>query len=28
MSAKMRALIDFLVDAFGGTPPWDRPDHA
>jgi DNA-binding transcriptional LysR family regulator len=24
LSAKVRAMIDFLVDAFAGTPPWDR----
>ncbi len=24
LSAKTRAMIDFLVDAFGGVPPWDR----
>lgn len=24
VSAKIRAMIDFLVDAFGGVPPWDR----
>ena len=26
LSAKIRAMIDFLVDAFGGLPPWDRDD--
>jgi DNA-binding transcriptional LysR family regulator len=26
LSAKIRAVIDFLVDAFGGVPPWDRID--
>jgi DNA-binding transcriptional LysR family regulator len=26
LSAKTRAMIDFLVDAFGGVPPWDRGD--
>jgi DNA-binding transcriptional LysR family regulator len=26
LSAKIRAVIDFLVDAFGGLPPWDRAD--
>jgi DNA-binding transcriptional LysR family regulator len=25
VSAKIRAMIDFLVDAFGDVPPWDRP---
>ena len=24
LSAKIRAVVDFLVDAFGGVPPWDR----
>jgi DNA-binding transcriptional LysR family regulator len=24
LSAKIRAVIDFLVDAFGDVPPWDR----
>jgi DNA-binding transcriptional LysR family regulator len=24
LSAKIRAMIDFLADAFGGVPPWDR----
>ena len=24
LSAKVRAMIDFLADAFKGTPPWDR----
>jgi DNA-binding transcriptional LysR family regulator len=24
LSAKVRAMIDFLVEAFAGTPPWDR----
>jgi len=28
LSAKTRAVIDFLVDAFGGVPPWDRADGA
>jgi len=28
LSAKIRAMIDFLVDAFGGLPPWDRDDGA
>jgi DNA-binding transcriptional LysR family regulator len=28
LSAKTRAVIDFLVDAFGGVPPWDRGDGA
>jgi hypothetical protein len=23
---KMRAMVDFLVDAFGRAPPWDRID--
>ena len=26
LSAKTRAMIDFLVDAFGGVPPWDWDD--
>ncbi|WP_434114346.1 LysR family transcriptional regulator [Paraburkholderia caffeinilytica] len=25
LSAKIRTMIDFLADAFGGVPPWDRP---
>jgi hypothetical protein len=25
-SATPRVMIDFLVDAFGGAPPWDRDD--
>jgi len=24
LSAKVRVMIDFLADAFAGTPPWDR----
>ena len=24
LSAKVRVMIDFLADAFNGTPPWDR----
>ena len=28
LSAKTRAVIDFLVDAFGGVAPWDRADGA
>jgi DNA-binding transcriptional LysR family regulator len=24
LSAKIRAMIDFLADSFGGVPPWDR----
>jgi len=24
LSAKVRAMIDFLAEAFAGTPPWDR----
>jgi DNA-binding transcriptional LysR family regulator len=24
LGAKVRAMVDFLVDAFHGTPPWDR----
>jgi DNA-binding transcriptional LysR family regulator len=27
LSAKIRAVIDFLVNAFGGVPPWDRVDE-
>jgi DNA-binding transcriptional LysR family regulator len=28
LSAKVRVMIDFLVDAFRGTPPWDlTKDH-
>jgi len=28
LSAKVRALVDFLTERFGGTPYWDRPfDH-
>ncbi len=26
LSAKVRVMIDFLVDEFAGTPPWDRAD--
>jgi DNA-binding transcriptional LysR family regulator len=26
LSAKIRAVVDFLVDAFGKQPPWDRAD--
>ncbi|TFW19899.1 LysR family transcriptional regulator [Duganella callida] len=26
LSAKVRVLIDFLVQEFAGTPPWDRAD--
>ncbi|MES2264594.1 MAG: LysR family transcriptional regulator [Pseudomonadota bacterium] len=26
LSAKVRVMIDFLVDAFKDTPPWDRAD--
>lgn len=26
LSAKIRAMVDFLVDAFGSVPPWDRAD--
>lgn len=26
LSARVRVMIDFLVDAFGGVPPWDRDD--
>jgi DNA-binding transcriptional LysR family regulator len=26
LSAKIRAMVDFLAEAFGGLPPWDRPD--
>lgn len=28
LSARVRVMIDFLVDAFGGTPPWDRDDES
>ncbi len=24
LSAKVRVMVDFLVEAFKGTPPWDR----
>jgi DNA-binding transcriptional LysR family regulator len=24
LSAKVRVMIDFLVEAFQGIPPWDR----
>ncbi len=24
LSARVRVMIDFLVDAFSGVPPWDR----
>jgi DNA-binding transcriptional LysR family regulator len=26
LSAKVRVMIDFLVDEFAGVPPWDRAD--
>ena len=26
LSAKVRVMIDFLVEEFSGTPPWDRED--
>lgn len=26
LSARVRVMIDFLVEAFGGAPPWDRVD--
>ncbi|ELX08732.1 LysR family transcriptional regulator [Janthinobacterium sp. HH01] len=26
LSAKVRVMIDFLVEEFAGTPPWDRGD--
>ncbi|WP_150608652.1 LysR family transcriptional regulator [Pandoraea cepalis] len=26
LSARVRVMIDFLVGAFGGVPPWDRGD--
>ncbi|NPT44999.1 LysR family transcriptional regulator [Paraburkholderia sp. 1N] len=26
LSAKIRAVVDFLVDTFGGVPPWDRTE--
>lgn len=26
LSAKVRVMIDFLVEEFSGTPPWDRAD--
>jgi DNA-binding transcriptional LysR family regulator len=25
LSSRVRVMIDFLVDAFNGVPPWDRP---
>jgi len=25
LSAKVRVMVDFLAEAFAGTPPWDRP---
>jgi DNA-binding transcriptional LysR family regulator len=25
LSAKVRALVDFLTERFGGTPYWDKP---
>jgi DNA-binding transcriptional LysR family regulator len=25
LSAKVRVMVDFLAEAFQGTPPWDRP---
>ncbi|MFT3776508.1 MAG: LysR family transcriptional regulator [Minicystis sp.] len=25
LSAKVRVMVDFLAEAFKGTPPWDRP---
>ena len=28
LSAKIRAMVDFLVEAFGGLTPWDRADSA
>ncbi|WP_322046460.1 LysR family transcriptional regulator [Paraburkholderia sp. J67] len=28
LSARVRVMIDFLVDAFSGVPPWDRDDGA
>jgi DNA-binding transcriptional LysR family regulator len=28
LSAKIRAMVDFLVEAFGGMTPWDRADSA
>ena len=24
LSAKVRVMVDFLIDAFKGIPPWDR----
>jgi hypothetical protein len=24
LSAKVRVMVDFLVEAFKGIPPWDR----
>ena len=24
LSAKVRVMIDFLAEQFGGSPPWDR----
>jgi DNA-binding transcriptional LysR family regulator len=26
LSAKVRVMIDFLVEQFKDTPPWDRAD--
>jgi DNA-binding transcriptional LysR family regulator len=26
LSAKVRVMIDFLVEEFAGVPPWDRED--
>jgi DNA-binding transcriptional LysR family regulator len=26
LNAKTRAIVDFLVDAFGEVPPWDQSD--
>jgi hypothetical protein len=23
LSAEVRVMVDFLAEAFGGTPPWD-----
>ena len=28
LQAKVRSFVDFLVERFGPTPPWERPDPA